>query len=561
MSVLESLREQNFLERLRDRDASLWSDEAAEQTVIANRLGWLDVHRQMLDRLDELAEFSEWVHENEFRWVVLCGMGGSSLAPEVLQRTFGAKAGYPELIVLDTTDPESILRVETRINIVSTLFIISSKSGTTIETASLHRYFAERTQDATGDTGVLSNFVAVTDPGTVLHRQAVDEDFHHAFLNPPDIGGRYSALSMFGLVPAAAIGMDIERLLGTAETLDWAEALELGAQLGEHAQAGHDKVTFLASEGLESFGAWAEQLLAESTGKRGRGVIPVDCEPLGTISSYGDDRVFVLLNGAERNEEFGKFSYGWLESGPQSPPHGTISTTTEDAYDLGREFLRWEIATAALGAALRINPFDEPNVQESKDNTRVVLEQYARAGELPKSDPAAVEDGLALYMDSTTASMLRASGEHSVAGLVSALAGRAQPPQYVAIMAYIRRSEEHDRLLTRLRKAIRDVTRAATTVGYGPRFLHSTGQLHKGGPATGIFLQITCEDAVDIDIPGSKFGFSVLKQAEALGDLEALRSRKRPVVSAHLEDDVTANLRALVKAVETGLALRTAAVE
>ncbi len=556
MSALESLREQNFLERLRDRDASLWSDEPAEQAVIVNRLGWLDVHRQMLDRLDELRNFAEWVSENEFRWAVLLGMGGSSLAPEVLQRTFGSRAGYPELIVMDTTDPESILRVENRINIVSTLFIVSSKSGTTIETASLHRYFAERTQDATGDTGVLSNFVAVTDPGTVLHRQAIDEGFHHVFLNPPDIGGRYSALSMFGLVPAAAIGMDVERLLQEAEALDWEEALELGARLGGLAQEGRDKVTFLAAEGLESFGAWAEQLLAESTGKRGRGVIPVDCEPPGPPEVYGDDRVFVYLDAAERNDELDSSVQAFEAAG-----HSVITTSTADAYALGREFLRWEIGTAALGAVLRINPFDEPNVQESKDNTRQVLEEYARVGELPRSDPAASGDGVVLYMDGTTGAMLRDNGDGNVPGLVAALVGRAHPPQYVAIMAYIRRSEEHDRLLTELRKAVRDATRAATTVGYGPRFLHSTGQLHKGGPPTGIFLQITCEDEVDIDIPGSKFGFSVLKQSQALGDMQALQSRKRPAVSVHLDDDVTANLRALVKAVAAGLALRPAAVE
>ena len=556
MSVLESLREQNFLERLRDRDASLWSDEPAEQTVISNRLGWLDVHRQMLDRLDELRDFAEWVRENEFRWAVLLGMGGSSLAPEVLQRTFGSKAGYPELIVLDTTDPESILRVENRINVVSTLFIVSSKSGRTIETASLHRYFAERTQDATGDTGTLSNFVAVTDPGTVLQRQAEEEDFHHVFLNPPDIGGRYSALSMFGLAPAAAIGMDVRSLLEAAETLDWDEALELGARLGGLAQEGRDKVTFLAAENLESFGAWAEQLLAESTGKRGRGVIPVDCEPAGPPEVYGGDRVFVYLDAAERNDELDSSVQAFESAG-----YPVITTSTADAYALGREFLRWEIATAALGAVLRINPFDEPNVQESKDNTRQLLEQYASAGELPRSNPAVTDDGLALYMDGTTGAMLRDSGDGSVPGLVAALVGRAKVGQYVAIMAYIRRSEEHDRLLTELRKAVRDATRAATTVGYGPRFLHSTGQLHKGGPPTGIFLQITCEDDVDIDIPGSKFGFSVLKQSQALGDMQALQSRKRPLVSVHLEDDVTANLRALVKAVEAGLALRTAAVE
>jgi hypothetical protein len=496
------------------------------------------------------------VGENEFRWAVLLGMGGSSLAPEVLQRTFGSKAGYPELIVLDTTDPESILRVENRINVVSTLFIVSSKSGTTIETASLHRYFAERTQDATGDTGTLSNFVAVTDPGTVLQRQAEEEDFHHVFLNPPDIGGRYAALSMFGLVPAAAIGMDTRRLLEAAETLDWEEALELGARLGGLAQEGRDKVTFLAADKLESFGAWAEQLLAESTGKRGRGVIPVDCEPAGAPEVYGRDRLFVYLDVAERNDELDSSIQAFEAAG-----HPVITMSTADAYALGREFLRWEIATAALGAVLRINPFNEPNVQESKDNTRQVLEQYASAGELPRSDPAATDDGLVAYMDGTTGAMLRSSGDGSVPGLVAALVGRAKVGQYVAIMAYIRRSEEHDRLLTELRRAVRDATRAATTVGYGPRFLHSTGQLHKGGPPTGIFLQITCEDDVDIDIPGSKFGFSVLKQSQALGDMQALQSRKRPFVSVHLEDDVTANLRALVKAVKAGLALRTAAVE
>jgi hypothetical protein len=266
--------------------------------------------------------------------------------------------------------------------------------------------------------------------------------------------------------------------------------------------------------------------------------------------------VFVYLDAAERNDELDGSVQAFEAAG-----HPVITTSTADAYALGREFLRWEIATAVLGAVLRINPFDEPNVQESKDNTRQMLEEYARAGELPKSDPTASDDGVVLYMDGTSGATLRDSGDSTVAGLVAALVGRAQPPQYVAVMAYMRRSEEHDRLLTELRKVVRDATRAATTVGYGPRFLHSTGQLHKGGPPTGIFLQITCEDDVDIDIPGSKFGFSVLKQSQALGDMQALQSRKRPVVSMHLEDDVTANLRALVKAVAARLALRTAAVE
>jgi glucose-6-phosphate isomerase len=554
-SVLETLREQNSLERLREKDASLWSDDPREQELIRNRLGWMDVHTQMLDRIDELKAFVEWVRENDFQWVVLMGMGGSSLAPEVLERTFGSHAGYPELIVLDTTDPEAILRVENRIDVIHTLFIVSSKSGTTVETASLHRYFGERMQDATGDTGTLSNFVAVTDPGTILQRQAEDEAFHQAFLNPPDIGGRYSALSMFGLVPAAAIGMDIEKLLWGANELDWEEALELGARLASLALDGRDKVTFLAAEERESFGAWAEQLLAESTGKRGKGVIPVDLEPAGPPQVYGDDRVFVHLASAEQDDELDATLQALEAAG-----HPVITTRTEDAYALGREFLRWEIATAAVGAVLRINPFDEPNVQESKDNTRIVLDQYMRAGELLGGEPAAVDDGIALYLEGNTSSMLAGVGDE-VHELFAAHVSQAEPGKYVAIMAFITPSEENDRLLMRLRKVIRDTTRAATTVGYGPRFLHSTGQLHKGGPQTGIFVQITCEDEVDIDIPGTKFGFSVLKQAEALGDLEALESRKRPVIRVHLGEDATASLRHLVDEVEATLSPRTAAVE
>ena len=554
-SVLETLREQNFLERLGEKDASLWSEDPAEQEVIRNRLGWLDVHHQMLDRLDELKTFVEWVQENEFQWVVLMGMGGSSLAPEVLQRTFGSRRGFPELIVLDTTDPEAILHVESRIDVIHTLFIVSSKSGTTIETASLHRYFGERMQDATGDTGTLSNFVAVTDPGTLLQRQAEEEAFHQAFLNPPDIGGRYSALSMFGLVPAAAIGMDVEKLLLGADDLDWDEALELGARLASLALDGRDKVTFLPAEGLESFGAWAEQLLAESTGKRSKGVIPVDLEPTGSPAAYGDDRVFVHLASAEQNDELD----GMLQS-LEKAGHPVITTSTENAYDLGREFLRWEIATAAIGAALQINPFDEPNVQESKDNTRIVLDQYLRTGELPGGEPVAVDDGISLYVDPNTHNQIFGAGDEAHE-LIAAHLAQAAPPKYVAIMAFITPSDENGRLLARLRTAIRDATRAATTAGYGPRFLHSTGQLHKGGPPTGVFVQITCDDDVDIDIPGTKFGFSILKQAQARGDLEALQSRKRPMIRVHLGDEVTASLRLLVDQVEATLLPRTAAVE
>ena len=554
MSVLESLRQQNFLERLYERDPTLWSDDPREQAAITNRLGWLEAHRSMLLQMRPLAELAAWIRDNEIRHAVLLGMGGSSLAPEVLSRTFGAREGYPELIVLDTTDPATILRVENRINVVSTLFIVSSKSGTTIESASLHRYFAERTQDATGDTGALQNFIAITDPGTALHQAAEAEGFHRVFLNPPDIGGRFSALSFFGLVPAAAIGIDVQKLLESAATVDREEAFELGARLGELAGQGRDKITFLAASGVEAFGAWAEQLIAESTGKRGCGLVPVDGEPAGPPEVYGNDRVFVHLDDGRSDELDGQIA------ALKAAGHPVITCSLPDVYALGREFLRWEIATATAGAALRINPFDEPNVQESKDNTRQVLEEYVRDGELPSTEPAAIEGGVSLYADSATSASLRqAAAGASVSDLVSAHLKRAQPGQYVAIMAYIPRTEAHDRLLARLRTAVRDTTRAATTVGYGPRFLHSTGQLHKGGPDKGVFLQITGEDDVDLDIPGAPgYSFSILKQAQAIGDLQALQSRKRPVVRLHLEDEVTANLRAIVDAVEAKLTNRAA---
>lgn len=553
MSALDNLRRQNFLERLYERDASLWSDDAREQALITKRLGWLDVHRSMRLNLVQLAEVAAWVRDNEIRHVVLLGMGGSSLAPRVLSRTFGSARGYPELIVLDTTDPATILRVENRINVVSTLFIVSSKSGTTVESASLHRYFAERTFDAAGDTGALQNFIAITDPGTPLHQEAEEEGFHRVFLNPPDIGGRFSALSFFGLVPAAAIGIDILELLKAAEAVDREEAFELGARLGELAQQGRDKLTFLASSGVEAFGMWAEQLIAESTGKRGRGLIPVDLEQAGPPEVYGDDRVFVHLDD-ERSDELA----GAIKA-LQAAGHPVIRCSIPDVYALGREFLRWEIATATAGAVLRINPFDEPNVQESKDNTNAVLEDFARNDELPQTAPMAEDGDAALYAGSALAASLRDAGAgRSVPELIAAHLKAAKPGDYAAFQAFIPRTEEHDRLLSRLRLAVRDTQKVATTVGYGPRFLHSTGQLHKGGPDTGVFMQITGEDDTDLDIPGVKYTFSTLKQAQAIGDLQALQSRKRPAVRLHLVGDVTANLRRIVDSVESVITNRMA---
>lgn len=539
----------SFFERLQARDASLWASDPATQEKIGRRLGWVNLHQSMRANLDDLRGFAEWVRGLGFRHAVLLGMGGSSLAPEVLQRTFGAAPGFPELHVLDTTDPLAIVRVENRVEVHSTLFIVSSKSGTTLETVSLERYFGERTLDATGDTGALDNFVAVTGPDTPLHHRALESGFHRVFINPPDIGGRYSALSFFGLVPAAAIGIDIERLLASAATVEGANAAALGERLAALAQEGRDKLTFLSAPGLESFGPWAEQLIAESTGKDGQGIVPIDGEPPGDAQSYGNDRAFVSVQLEDRDEEVTAAAAQLEAAG-----HPVIRINVPGPYGLGAEFLRWEIATAAAGAALGLNPFDEPNVAESKDNTNRVIEQYEATGALPSPAPIVEEDGISLAADDTTLARLGDAPERTIGALVAEHFLRAPERSYLAIMAYIPPTEENERLLTRLRTALRDATHRATTVGYGPRFLHSTGQLHKGGPPTGVFLQLVMDDEIDLDVPGEQsFTFSVLKRAQALGDLAALLGRARPVLRVSLGEEQAANLRLLVDSVEAAL--------
>jgi glucose-6-phosphate isomerase len=539
MTALDRLREQNFLERLRRKDATLWSADPKDHRKIESRLGWLTIHKSIVASLPEIEQVGAWVREAGFQRAVLLGMGGSSLAPEVFHATFGAAQGHPELTVLDTTDPFAIARLESRIDVETTVFIVSSKSGTTIETSSLQRYFEERTRDATGDTGSLDNFVAITDPDTQLHHYARDEGYHKVFLNPPDIGGRFSALSFFGLVPAAVIGVDVSRILEEADTLDWEEALTFGAQLADFAAAGRDKLTFLPGETLRDFGAWAEQLVAESTGKDGNGIVPVDRETPGVVESYGDDRVFILASGdAEDGSD--------LQDGLRSASHPVLEVEIDDPYQLGREFLRWEIATTVAGHAIGIYPFDEPNVEESKENTRHVLEEYVRSGSIPDGEPIRSEPEFSLFAPDPAA--LRGD---SIAGAVASHLGRGAPGPYGAILAFIAPGEEHDRLLVQLRTAVRDATRMAVTAAYGPRFLHSSGQLHKGGPSNGIFLQITTDDATDEDIPGeSGFGFSALKAAQALGDYQALASRGLDILRVHLRGDTTSALRKLVGDVE-----------
>jgi transaldolase / glucose-6-phosphate isomerase len=494
---LDAMGSAQVPKRIWDRDPTVWKDDP-RTPEIRDRLGWLTVGKAMAQQVKPLAAFADEIRA-EFGKVVLCGMGGSSLAPEVLWRTFGAASGHPALHVLDSTDPRAVLEAE-RGDLAKTLFIISSKSGTTQESDSFFRYFWERT----GGRG--TQFVAITDPGTPLERLAAERGFRRAFLNPADIGGRYSALSYFGLVPAALIGVDLETLLHRAHRMAEAcaacvPALEnpaawLGAILGEGALAGRNKATFLLSPGVASFGLWAEQLIAESTGKEGKGILPVADEPLGEPEAYGDDRVFVAMSLAGEDDSATAARLADLEDSG----HPVVHLRLEDRYDLGQEFFRWEFATAVAGAVLRINPFDQPNVAESKANTKAVLAQ----GDPPSPAASAAEV------------------ERFLAGI--------RPGDYLAIMAYLPPTAENDRRLGAIRLRLRDRLRVATTLGYGPRFLHSTGQLHKGGPPNGHFVQITQRSPEDLAIPGERFGFRELEAAQAEGDLRALRGRGRPAI-------------------------------
>ena len=484
--------------RIWARDPTVWKDDPGTPEI-RDRLGWLTVGEAMAQQVKALKAFADEVRA-EFDRVVLCGMGGSSLAPEVLWRAFGAAPEHPALHVLDSTDPRAVREAEAGADLARTLFLISSKSGTTQESDSFFRHFWERT----GARG--AQFVAITDPGTPLERLAGERGFRRTFLNPRDIGGRYSALSFFGLVPAALIGVDVATLLhrahrmaeGCAACVPTVEnpAAWLGAILGESALAGRDKATFVLSAGIASFGLWLEQLIAESTGKEGKGILPVAGEPLGAPEVYGNDRVFVSMLLAGETDPATESRLAALEKAG----HPVVHLRLDDRYDLGQEFFRWEFATAVAGAVLRINPFDQPNVAESKANTRAVL-----AKNTPSSRAAdAVE--------------------------LERFLGRIKPGAYLAIMAYLPPTPANDRRLAAVRLRLRDRLKVAITVGYGPRFLHSTGQFHKGGPPVGHFLQVAGRPKDDLPIPGEPFTFGQLEAAQAEGDLVALRARGRPAI-------------------------------
>jgi glucose-6-phosphate isomerase len=520
LSRLDSLDAGN---RLWAEDVRLWTDDAAAQASVANRLGWLRSHEVMLPNVADLERFAAEVRADGITDIVLLGMGGSSLAPEVLQSAFGAAPGHPRLTVLDSTDPGAIRATAARLTLARTLFLVSSKSGTTTEMLTLYRFFRAELERTVPNAG--AHFVAITDPGTPLQKLATEAGFRRTFLNEPRIGGRFSALSFFGLVPAALIGIDLTRLLDRAAdmaarcgpTVPVAEnpGLRLGATLGALAQAGRDKVTFLMSSGAQALGAWLEQLLTESTGKRGKGLVVINNEPPGPPDVYGTDRVFVVIRLGHDS------SLDATAAALESAGHPVLRLTLGDAYDIGAEFFRWEVATSAVGIVLGLNPFDEPNVAQAKEATNAALATFHATGRLPAA-PADRADDLARVLSET------------------------RPGDYIALLAYLTPHDATTASLQSLRTWLRDRTRRATTVGYGPRYLHSTGQLHKGGPPTPILVIFTTAHE-DLPIPAERFGFATLEMAQALGDLATLRAAQRRVLWLPLDgapDEALARLTA-----------------
>jgi transaldolase/glucose-6-phosphate isomerase len=552
-TALEDWRKEGKVRRLWAADASLWT-EADE----ANWLGWLEIVDKQLKGIAHLQDFADDVKRSGFRDVLLLGMGGSSLGPEVFAETFGSKPGYPKLHVLDSTDPAQIRHFETRIDLARTLFLLSSKSGSTLEPNIFKQYFYERAKQTVGAAEASKRFVAITDPGSSLEKAARNEGFRSVFHGLPSIGGRYSVLSDFGMVPAAAIGVDPRAFLeNTAEMVRSCAAsappvenpgVILGAILGTAQRRGHDKVTIIASPGISDFGAWLEQLLAESTGKLGKGIVPVDAEPLGAPSVYGNDRVFAYLRLAADQDAEQERAVAALEAAG----HPVVRIMVSDVMQLGQEFFRWEMATAVAGSIIGINPFDQPDVEAAKVKTRDLTEAYEKAGALPEARAFFEGDGIKLFADPRNEAALKPQATSLTAALKAHL-GRIGSGDYAALLAYIERNPAHIEVMQRIRRTIRNRTKAATCVGFGPRFQHSTGQAYKGGPNSGVFLQITCDDPEDLPVPGQSYTFGIVKEAQARGDFGVLAERGRRALRAHITGDLDAGLATLSRAIEQAL--------
>jgi glucose-6-phosphate isomerase len=540
--MFSEAQQARVVQRIWEKDASLWKTEAAHQKIIVNSMGWLTVAQEMIDAADDLRSFAETVRDTaQFEHVMVCGMGGSSLCPEVLRQTFGRQENFPELLVLDSTDPDAINNLAKQIDLEKCLFVIASKSGTTTEPLTFHKYWYHEVSQKSATPG--EAFIAITDPGSQMADAARAQNFRRIFLNQPDIGGRYSALSYFGMAPAALMGLDVKQLLqrasnmadacGAAVPIEENPGARLGAIMAECARDGRDKLTIITDSKLSAVGLWIEQLVAESTGKEGKGIVPVVGEALGAAETYGNDRLFVFL-AVGNLDEATSVQFKALED----EGHPVVYRTLADLDDLCAEFFLWEFATAFAAWRMEINPFDQPNVQESKDATKALLDVFNQEGKLPEQKSLASEESLTLYADDR----LKAN---SVADGLKQHLGRTKPGDYVAILAYLEETPEIDSALQSIRESLREATRCATTTGYGPRFLHSTGQLHKGGPDSGVFIQLTAPDTKDLPVPGETYSFSVLKDAQAQGDFQSLLSHGRRAIRVDLGSNVIDGLRRL----------------
>ena len=555
-ATLEDWKKNNKVKRLWARDASLWSNKDE-----GNWLGWLGVVEEQIARNADFKNIADEIHNGGFTHLVLLGMGGSSLCVEVFGKTFGKQGGYPQVHILDSTDPAQIRRLESKIDIAKTIFIVASKSGTTLEPNIFEQYFYEKMKQSVGAAEAGKRFIATTDPGSQMQKVAESHGFRHIFYGVPSIGGRYSALSNFGMIPAAIQGVDVPKFLDRAEGMVHACASAvpadenpgaiLGAILGALQKSGRDKVTIFASPGISDLGAWLEQLLAESTGKEGKGLIPVDRESIGTPDVYGNDRVFVYMrldSGADAKQDAGVAT---LEKAGQP----VVRIQVANNYELGQEFFRWEIATAVAGSIIGINAFNQPDVEASKIETRKLTDEYEKSGSLPQETPFYEEKGFRLYSDDKNAAALKqaAGKDTTLTSYLRAHMNRLKAGDYFAVLGYIERNEQNRTELQSIREAVRDKKRVATCLGFGPRFLHSTGQAYKGGPNSGVFLQITCDDAADLPVPGKKYTFGIVKAAQARGDFNVLTERGRRALRVHLTGDLTAGLTTLQQAVQRAL--------
>jgi len=549
---LNDWKNNNKVARLWQKDASLWSN-----TDEANWLGWLSITDVQLASLESFKQLAAEVKKAKFKHVLLLGMGGSSLCPEVLRMTFGKVAGFPEMHVLDSTDPVQIKTIEKKLDLKRTLCIVSSKSGSTLEPNIFKQYFLERVKKAVGEQLVGSRFIAVTDPGSKLQQVAEADKFWKILAGVPSIGGRYSALSNFGMVPAAAMGLDLGKFLKTTQEMvqacgagSAAEAnpgVILGNILGVAANHGRDKITIIASPGIHDLGAWLEQLVAESTGKVGKGIIPVDREKPAKPTAYGNDRVFAYLRLANKPNKAQDSAVAAIEKAG----HPVIRITLRNVYALGQEFFRWEIATAVAGSIIGINAFNQPDVEASKIETKKLTSEYETTGSLPPESPFLVSKEAKLFADERNTAAL--SGGKTFGEVLKTHLSRIGAGDYFALLGYIPMNAENEKALQAIRHLVRDAKKVATCLGFGPRFLHSTGQAYKGGPNSGVFLQITCDDASDLAVPGQKYTFGVVKAAQARGDFAVLAERGRRALRVHLGKNLKVGLNALAKAVAQGL--------